>query len=273
MYKVYFDGSTFEDSQLLTLAGVIASDTDWASFDSKWLEYAAAFPRHTHLHMTDAMALKGQFADWEERMRDWAVGHYISLIENHMHALKAVTVTIDLSAHRRWSLVRPLPKADRICSRLTFGILFDYFYANSPPGEKLAVYYDRDEPFRKYTEAMWSNKEIRKRLPILNYVEMIAASNAQAAPALQVADVLAWGVNRTESHGDDSSRDPLGGIAIRAAGCLDSIRLYAGDSEFERGDFSETFLTDMDKQMLSQQKRSFDKRALIKGLSARTPTK
>jgi hypothetical protein len=58
-----FDSSGSRSSQLLTLAGYVASPEVWTSFDSLWRQSLAEFvPPCKSLHMVDAANLRKEFA-------------------------------------------------------------------------------------------------------------------------------------------------------------------------------------------------------------------
>lgn len=62
MLRGYYDGSgTTADSPCLTLTGLVASESVWERFEDAW---AAVLMKHdiSYFHMTDAMALRGQFS-------------------------------------------------------------------------------------------------------------------------------------------------------------------------------------------------------------------
>ena len=73
MLRGYYDGSGKpEDSEVVTLTGVVASESVWERFEPEWHE---ALTRHgaSVLHMKEAMALKGLFSSedgWTDKKVD-----------------------------------------------------------------------------------------------------------------------------------------------------------------------------------------------------------
>ena len=69
MLRGYYDGSGMHrDSEVLTLAGLVASENVWGRFEESWGTVLREY-KITAFHAKDAMACRGQFArenNWDE---------------------------------------------------------------------------------------------------------------------------------------------------------------------------------------------------------------
>ncbi len=77
--------------------------------------------------------------------------------------------------------------------------------AAGPVGEGgIDAFFDRGEPYMNAIQTYWISKDYRRRYPILQLVRSVQPVEMIHAPGVQVADMLAWSMNRGIAHPEDS---------------------------------------------------------------------
>lgn len=125
MLRGYYDGSgTTADAPFLTLTGLVASESVWERFEEAW---AAVLLEHgiSHFHMTDAMALRGQFSfenGWTGEKVNALIlkllkvlGRFRTIHGSRESNLIARSCTIVMDDYRRVLTCIPLKEAEAIC--------------------------------------------------------------------------------------------------------------------------------------------------------------
>jgi hypothetical protein len=212
--KSYFDGSgNFEDrrSDYLTLVGFVTKA--WPSFESRWEATLQEHGAPGYLHMREATKLADGFSvknGWEEnRVNDLIVSVIQSVRDLALKDLFAFSCTVDLQVHRKLLKTEPdLMKAPHICASHCFGKLLDHEREHNP-GLALTfeVFFDRDEKFFPVIHRMWQRRwkkgRVRARVPnLFQCLASMASVNSRDVYPCQLADLLAWLINRKYTVGD-----------------------------------------------------------------------
>ena len=199
MLKVYFDGSKSERSESLTLAAVAADESLWADFNDQWRTVLSRRGSAPYSHMAESMKLEGAFRGWKPATRDFLLSGLGDLLAefSHKERCMAFSCTVDLGAHSRLKQSRNLPSPERLCARLIFPKIMDW-YGTFPEAilDQMEVFFDRNEGFMRHISTDWNDKRVRRKYPIWNLIKTIAPATMQNTPPLQGADMIAWARNR-----------------------------------------------------------------------------
>ena len=222
--KAYFDGTKRDKTARAITLACLASDEDtWGDIEKAWEEVRKSRGNPPCIHMTDLMALEEDFENWSEEERDYLVDGLLNVFlsfRGHPR-IHSFTCSVHLSAYDRYKTQRHLPDPERLCTRIAFPQMLEWCVKVPrsdliPPVE---IFFDRDEPFLKQVHPDWTNRKIRQRYPMWGFIKTIAPVEMQYSPAIQMADVIAWGRNRLES-GSDFNTDPHYATAVRAANTI-----------------------------------------------------
>jgi hypothetical protein len=224
--KSYFDGSEMQ-SKSLTLAAVAADENTWARFEGLWDEVRKSRGNPPYIHMTDLMALEGIYKQlgWDEAQRDYLVDGLLNVLLSFRGAerLFCFNFSIKLADYERVRAERGLPKPERLCARMVFPGVMEWYYEGLAGLDigKMEAYFDRTEKFMRHIEPDWRSPKLRKRYPHWELVSSITQATMEHTTALQIVDVVAWGRNRLTA-GSHWETDPHYAIAMRACTSLHS---------------------------------------------------
>ena len=206
--KCYFDAGNKSDPRTyktLTLCAVAGTDIQWRNFDSRWdkLRSKLDFP---YIHVTDMLAAAPPFTKengWSRSRVNSTLSECVSLIgdckarpENqYNHGILPFSVTVILRDFQKIlakvpQLRTPELNAVNYCVQMC-GYWSDYIGVN-----RLALTFDRNEPFKGHVCDRWNNKRARREESIWKYVTQVAEANSEEVPGLQVADLIAWSVGK-----------------------------------------------------------------------------
>jgi hypothetical protein len=222
--KSYFDGSEML-SKSLTLAAVAADENTWARFESLWEEVRQSRGNPPYIHMTDLMALGGIYKElgWDEEQRDYLVDGLLNVLLSFRGAerLFSFSFSINLPDYEEVRIQRSLPKPERLCARMVFPAVMEWYYKDLQGVDigKVEAYFDRNEKFMRHVEPDWRNPQIRKRHPHWELVGSITQATMERTTALQITDVIAWGRGRLTA-GSHWETDPHHATAVRACTSL-----------------------------------------------------
>jgi hypothetical protein len=220
-FRAYFDGSKIK-SRFVTLAGLAADETTWGEIEGAWEEVRKTRGNPRCIHMTDLMALEKDFKDWTGPDRDHLVDGLLNvfLAFQKNQRIRSFASSVDLVAHAKWKPKRNLPLPARMCARTAFPLMTDW-YGKLPDLllGAMEVYFDRNEPFMRHIHQDWTSKKLRSRFPGWEIVKYIGPAVVENTPALQMADVIAWGRNRLHS-GSHWETDPHYTTVVRAANTI-----------------------------------------------------
>jgi len=268
--RAYLDGSETE-SEFLTLACIAATDDIWGSLENAWETVRMERGNPSALHMTEAMSLNGEFANWSAEDRDQLVEGFLGVLEEHRTEtrLRTFTCTVNLASHGKWKSARRLPSPARLCARIVFPHLLEWYWGiGDLVVEPMDVVFDRNEPFMRHLDADWKNPQIRKRYPVWNAIRCIHSAVASDTPALQLADMVAWGRNRFSTYRDLSTKpwetDKHYIVAHRCISTIAGIHREVGEAALSSSTFEEEGFELMNAQRKRQLEAAFLKRAIIR---------
>lgn len=209
----YFDGSAGADdagSQWLTLAGYMASDSFWASFQTKWeTMLRARYPIAPWLHMIELFGHEDPF----ERVNGWTddkigtlIWDALDLLQNlDKSAFRAFVYSIDVTAHKRlleegYKIGDP----STICAHSCIKASTDWYLKNHKI-ELVYIFYDRGETFFESVRKSWLASQTHKKKVYSSDDPWALVANVHDAtmtvtPPIQAADLIAWARTRELSN-------------------------------------------------------------------------
>jgi hypothetical protein len=207
----YFDGSTSETSQWLTLAGYAAQDSLRRELQPNWEQMLRErYPIAPYIHMTDLLSNTDPF----ERLAGWTDERIDELIWDALKLLVALDKSlfrsfvcrIDMEAHARVAseghrIESPL----QICAECCLCPAMEW-YVQRFGLDTFYVFYDRGEGYFKPLRRWWlaetakgaTPNEFWRRIGDMQPVDM------HKHPLIQAADMVAWAESRSTS-----TREPL----------------------------------------------------------------
>jgi hypothetical protein len=258
--KSYFDGSEVT-GKCVTLAGLVTDEKTWCELEGIWDEVRQSRGNPPHIHMTDLMALKGIYKDWEADERDYLVDGLLNvLLSFRGHPLlRSFTCSINLPDYTKVKRKRSLPPPERLCARMVFPHVMEW-YAGLPGLEfgKMEAYFDRNEKFMRHIEPDWRSKKIKERHPQWELVERISQAVMEQTPALQITDAVAWGHNRLGA-GSHWETDPHYATAVRACRCLQGIDRPIDAQALENFQYREEGYAAIDPQRLKAEMNNYSR--------------
>jgi hypothetical protein len=201
--RAYFDGAHCE-GRVMTLTCLAANDQTWGEVESVWVKAKHDHGNPAYIHMTDLMACKGIYQGWLDTDRDGLLNALIEAIspfKNH-NWLRSFSTWIDIPAWERYRNENNHPAPARLCSRLVFPQMVDWFYS---PNTGIFVnvidaFFDSGEPFMHHIRADWNSNHIRRMCPVWNLVRTVEPADSKLAPALQMADMVCWGFHHQRTY-------------------------------------------------------------------------
>jgi hypothetical protein len=215
--KSYFDGGNQADSSQydrISIATVSGMGKQWKRFDTAWKKVLYKY-RADYLHTTDAVSLRGDFTSekgWSDTRVDAFIGDCVDVIRSHifipdgtpgrrpMMGLYPVTLTIPFDDWLRVKATVPeLPETiEEICA--TESVSFVLRWGRSIGAKKYELYFDRGERFYGHVLDRWKNPKAKRDIGIMKDVISVGESISRVVPALQMADLFAWGVNHANQE-------------------------------------------------------------------------
>ncbi|TMA84398.1 MAG: DUF3800 domain-containing protein [Deltaproteobacteria bacterium] len=221
MLPGYYDGSgKSNDSEFLTLTGVIASESVWERFDKSWRAILEKY-QVSDFHTSEAMSLSGRFSGgngWSrpkvfELMKDlWnVIGKYrwtdnFSLNSN-LYGRSCTVIMQDY--HRAKSANPKLREPEAICTRYCFNGLPVDLDSNLEHPEIFLVF-DRGEPFLKTLYRNWIKGRNRPNAGWPKQIKGIEFGSASNLCPLQAADLIAWTMGKHHKTQPDGYPEALG---------------------------------------------------------------
>lgn len=218
MLKSYFDKSGGEECKFLTLSGVAANDKAWDEIDETWLYMLGAhLPKASYLHMYEATHLSKGFGrpnGWDDGkasgLVNWLLS-YITQFEQTHDSYCQFVCTVDMEAYRRlkeetYQMDSPVDLCNSTCVE---GVIAWYVnHYKSDLDYEASYYFDTGEPFEPIFKAKWETEQNRDERTgtygIWSHIKHIGTAPMRKTPGLQIADMLAWGINRQNNPVEDS---------------------------------------------------------------------
>jgi len=208
--RCYFDGSQGNDDrsgQWLTLAGYMASDAVWATFQKQWEAMLRnRYPIAPYVHMCEMVANVDPFeriAGWtEERINQLVLDSLLILQDLDKHNFRSFTYSVDLTARKKllaegYEIHDPYD----ICAKSCVALAFEWHYDTRPHKAELSsIFFDRGEAFMASIRPEW----LREKTPpgkvslgsFWDWIVDIRDLDMREHPPIQAADVLAWARTR-----------------------------------------------------------------------------
>jgi hypothetical protein len=212
--RCYFDGSEGKDdrgAKWLTLAGYMASDSFWGDFDDKWKAMIRnRYPIAPYIHMNPLVMREDPF----ERVAGWTDEKMTELVTDALKFLGVINkraycsfvMSIDVTAHERLLAEgldipqEPVVFLTHVCIHQAF-----LWYAEEHPEslERAYVFFDQNEPFiYRFREAWLKHTMKTIATPFWGLIANVQPVDMRNTPAIQAADMLAWGRTRSLSQKD-----------------------------------------------------------------------
>jgi len=215
--KSYFDGSNHADSSeydRMSIATVCGTSKQWKRFDADWRK---VLHRHRidYLHTTDAVSLRKGFAKekgWSKKRVDAFIGDCVDVIERQITipdgvpgrrariGLYPVTLTIPFDDWVRAKKAVPTLPATIEEACATSSVSFAFKWGRHIGAKKYELYFDRGEKFYGHIYDRWQQPKPRKGIEIMEDVLTVVPANSRDVPALQMADLFAWSINRANQE-------------------------------------------------------------------------
>lgn len=219
--KTFFDGSRSQEfskhRKCLTLACLAATPLVWSALEEAWVDACKERGNPEYFHMTDAISLKENFKGWTRASCDYLIDGLIDVLGRFAHrGFWSFACTVDLDAHSRVSKLKSLPSAARLCARIVYPAMLDW-YGKLSNGKlrNIDLVFDRNEPFMRHLRPDWESKKFRQHHPSWKIVRSMISAQMRLTPALQMTDMIAWSKNRLES-GSTKENDSFYGTALKA---------------------------------------------------------
>lgn len=203
--RAYYDGcghSNDNATKILTLSGIVSTDQLWPEFESKWRDMLRCH-NIRQVHMTDLMALQGEYKEWDETRQQALVRDAFNVIGGFRGKhLWARSASVPLSDYRKArKTIANLRAPEAICVNFCFG------GPNLPPdyaGRErcILLHFDRGEKFMHTVNRVWQKFKKEPNAGWPRQVLDIVSTNAVSCYPIQAADILAWITNRYHRDAD-----------------------------------------------------------------------
>ena len=213
--RAFFDGSNsgggWRTANFITLASFAVDDSVLSAFNDDWkrvLTGDGSRPAVDYIHMKELRKGSGNFANdkgWTDELRGRLVVELLMYLQ-HLDKKRTMifVVSVDCAAHRRlvasgYPLIPYLELCNYFCSKRVLGWYTSPQYPGLTSGAEFI--FDRSEPFRHHFETLCRSKKrgdpgMSGHTAHWQMVTSIRESDIAQSPALQVADMVAWGRNR-----------------------------------------------------------------------------
>jgi hypothetical protein len=221
--KCYFDCGNHADSSeydRISVGLVCGTREQWRRFDPAWnkilYKHGADF-----LHTTDAVSLQNEFSKdngWDKTRVDALIWDCVDVIEKQIvipegvpgrrskTGLFAITLTIPFADWVRAKIAVPeLPETiEELCA--TESLSFALRWGMRIGTQKYQLFYDRGENLYGYIHTRWTHPKAKKDIEMMKQIIHVGESSTADIPALQMADLFAWSINRANQEKRDWHR-------------------------------------------------------------------
>lgn len=215
--KSYFDGSNHADRSehdRISVGTVCGSAKQWKRFDTAWRK--VLYEHHAdYLHTTDAVSLRNDFAKekgWNKARVDSFIEDCVGVITRQIAipgnvqgrlrraGLCPVTLTIPFDDWVRAKKIKPeLPDTiEEICATESLG--FALKWGKFTGAKKYQLYFDQGEPFYGHIRNRWCHPKARRDIELMKDIINVDEAISRYVPALQMADLFAWSINRANQE-------------------------------------------------------------------------
>jgi Protein of unknown function (DUF3800) len=200
MFRVFLDGSRYEqEPRTLCLGCVVAPDTVWSDFNSKWIATLETFELKS-FHMTDAMAGRGAFERWKKDRVDDLLKALTNVITSFFDRdLRVKTCLIDMAAYEKAQKELPkLKDPEAICIDFCCGTPIQLGESSTLTETQPDLFFcfDQNENFMKFFDSAWRKRRKKKyKGGWPQQVKEVRKASSSVEPGLQAADLIAWSTN------------------------------------------------------------------------------
>jgi hypothetical protein len=207
--KTYFDAGNKDDSKQydhLCLAAVCGTQLEWEPFEVDWVKVLDAHHAN-YLHVTDAVTGNGIYEGWTDTkikdfLRDCVGVAQKHLIRSDRHGniaqfglfpYVASVVLKDYMDARSVCPDMPINANEPIFRMaLTASLLWGRDQAGA---DEYQMVFDRGEPFYGYLCNLLESKKAKSEALALSMISSHTQAKMICVPALQLADLFAWGIS------------------------------------------------------------------------------
>lgn len=200
MHAFFDESGKFHDNDFVCIAGYIAEDAYWDTFCKEW---QSLLKKHglQAIHMTDLMALQGQFKclGWSEQKKLLVVKDFIDAIRNNI--LVGFAVGLDAKYYR--SMMKETQKKFKphvFCFARVIKLLMNRHSAWGWTEPISSIFDDCRQYSMKCYSALCDIKE--KHAGVSKLIASITFADDEVFYPLQAADMLAYATRHEQKLGD-----------------------------------------------------------------------
>jgi hypothetical protein len=211
--KSYFDGGNQADSreyEVVSLAVMSGTKDEWKPFEKAWRK---VLKKHKvkYLHTTDAFTGHGIYSEMCEQQREDLLSDCVTVAESHgaratignvpgRFGVSCFVVSFVLKDFVEHAKVHPEApnNANEACFRQA---IYDTLLWSEEQAhcDQCHCFFDQGEPFYGYLVNLLESKKASKQAFALQKVKHRSESDMRYVPALQLADLYAWGQSHRNS--------------------------------------------------------------------------
>lgn len=212
--KSYFDGGNQGDSRqydVLSLAAMSGTNDLWEPFEDDWNR---TLKKHhaAYLHTTYAVAREDIYEEWTEPQRDAFLADCVKVADKHCarpniddipgrYGLFYVVVSFVLKDFVEYAAEHPEApnNVNESCLRQVLAEVLPWSFEQAAC-DQCHFFFDQGEPFYGHLCQLLQNKNARKDATALQRIAYQTEADMKFVPALQLADLYAWGQSHRRSE-------------------------------------------------------------------------
>lgn len=207
--KSYFDGGNQGDSRrydVMSLAVASGTIKQWRAFEKDWKKN---LEKHgvASLHTTDAVARQDAYKGWDETKSDKFLGDCVKIAAKHharqkhgdvqgrfgifCYAIGVVLKDFVAAAKTNALLAKNVNES---CMRQALLEVAEWS-ENQAACDECHFIFDQGEPFFGHLQQICQSKQANRDAAFLQKITSRSEADSRATPALQLADLFAWGIS------------------------------------------------------------------------------
>lgn len=212
--KSYFDGGNQSDSRqydVVSLAVMSGTPDLWTPFENDWNDVLRDH-NAAYLHTTYAVDRSDIYADWTEGQRDSFLTDCVAVASRHSarpnigdvsgkYGLFYVVASVALKDFVEFAKQHPEApnNVNETCLRQALAEVLPWSMEQAAC-EQCHFFFDQGEPFYGHLQQLLQNRKAPKVATALRRITHYSESNMRFVPALQLADLYAWGQSHRNSE-------------------------------------------------------------------------
>ena len=133
---------------------------------------------------------------------------YVTQFEQTFDSYCQFVCTVDMEAYRRlraenYQMPSPVEICNSTCVERVMVWYILHFHYKSHLDYEASYYFDAGEPFEPIFKAKWEEElkrdEVTSTKSIWLHIAHVGTATMRTTPGLQIADMLAWGINREKN--------------------------------------------------------------------------